>query len=68
MLCSNSRCSAGIGAKGEPTALLGPEVIASARMPIFFMPSVRLNVCMITPIEPVTVVGMAKTSSPAQAR
>ncbi len=48
-------------------ALLGPEVIASALMPILRMPSEKLNVWMITPIEPVIVVGWAMISSPAHA-
>ena len=57
-----------MGSRGEPTFLFGPEVIASARMPIRFIPSEKFTVCMITPIDPVMVVGLAMISSPAQAR
>jgi hypothetical protein len=52
-----------MGVKGDAMSLFGPLVMASARMPIFCMPSEKLNVCISTPMEPVTVVGWAMISS-----
>jgi hypothetical protein len=48
-------------------ALLGPLVIERVWMPMRLRPSCTLNVAKMTPMEPVTVVGSAKISSPASA-
>ena len=64
-LSSTSVCriffSAGdIGRVGEPIFLSGPLAIESSEMPSFAKPPETSKCGMITPIEPVQVVGSAK--------
>lgn len=57
IFCSVSLCSAVLLLKGDPASLLLPDVIASVFMPHCESASLTFSVCMMTPMEPVTVVG-----------
>jgi hypothetical protein len=61
-------CPSGESAlKGEPISLLAPLLIFCPLTPIFFISSSTLLSCMITPIEPVMVPGLATIFSQALA-
>ena len=52
---------------GLPMSLRSPDLIAAAAIPSFCMSPSAFTVTMMTPIEPVTVVGWATIVSAASA-
>ena len=62
-----ARSSAVSWRKGEPASFLSADLMARGATPIFSISPCALRVSMMTPIEPVTVVGRAMMVSPARA-